>query len=169
MRGFIIEVIWLDTVMHVHARHLAHPGIAVLAPAPTAVWRASSKPMGAGSCTCASVAWRHDSTHCEDCQKWRQSFPARGTSSCWVHPGRISAGRRPEARPPVLVIGRPSHSRCPRPPPERLDMLLPCTQIVDTLAPKCPNRDYFKAKVSTVWVHGPLGLHTRGLIPKEGI
>ena len=33
----------------------------------------------------------------------------------------------------------------------------PCTQIVDTLAPKYPNRDYFKAKVYTIWVHGPLG------------
>ncbi|OLQ05640.1 hypothetical protein AK812_SmicGene11155 [Symbiodinium microadriaticum] len=45
---------------------------------------------------------------------------SKGTSSC---PGRISAGRRPEARPPVLVIGRPSHSRCPRPPPERTGRL----------------------------------------------
>ena len=26
----------------------------------------------------------------------------------------------------------------------------PCTQIVDTLAPKYPNRDYFTAKVSTI-------------------
>ena len=26
-----------------------------------------------------------------------------------------------------------------------------------TLAPKCPNRDNFKAKVYTIWVHGPLG------------
>ena len=33
----------------------------------------------------------------------------------------------------------------------------PCTQIVDKLAPKYPNRDYFKAKVYTIWVHGPLG------------
>ena len=34
----------------------------------------------------------------------------------------------------------------------------PCTQIGDTLAPKYPNRDYFKAKVYTIWVHGPLGI-----------
>ena len=33
----------------------------------------------------------------------------------------------------------------------------PCTQIVDTLAPQYPNGDYFKAKVCTVWAHGPLG------------
>ena len=33
----------------------------------------------------------------------------------------------------------------------------PCTHIVYTLAPKYPNRDYFKAKVYAVWVHGPLG------------
>ena len=34
----------------------------------------------------------------------------------------------------------------------------PCKQIVDTLAPKYPNRDYFKAKVYTIWAHGHLGL-----------
>ena len=39
----------------------------------------------------------------------------------------------------------------------------PCTQIVDTLAPKYPNTDYFKAKVSTIWVHGPLGYVRRSL------
>ena len=33
----------------------------------------------------------------------------------------------------------------------------PCTQIVYTLAPKYLYRDYFKAKVYTIWVHGPLG------------
>ena len=33
----------------------------------------------------------------------------------------------------------------------------PCTQIVYTLAPKYLNRGYFKAKVYTIWVHGPLG------------
>ena len=27
-----------------------------------------------------------------------------------------------------------------------------------TLAPKYPNRDYSEAKVSTIWVYGPLGL-----------
>ena len=32
----------------------------------------------------------------------------------------------------------------------------PCAQIAHTLAPKYPNRDYFKAKVYTIWVHGPL-------------
>ena len=32
----------------------------------------------------------------------------------------------------------------------------PCTQqIVDTSAPKYLYRDYFKAKVYTIWVHGP--------------
>ena len=35
----------------------------------------------------------------------------------------------------------------------------PCTQIVDTLAPKYLCRDYFKAKVYTIWVHGLLGIH----------
>ena len=33
----------------------------------------------------------------------------------------------------------------------------PCTEIVYTLAPKYLYRDYFKAKVYTIWVHGPLG------------
>ena len=33
----------------------------------------------------------------------------------------------------------------------------PCTQIVYTLAAKYPNRDYFKAKVCLLGVHGPLG------------
>ena len=31
----------------------------------------------------------------------------------------------------------------------------PCTQIVYTSAPMYLNRDYFKAKVYTIWVHGP--------------
>ena len=30
-------------------------------------------------------------------------------------------------------------------------------RVVDTLAPKYPKRAYFKAKVSTIWVHGALG------------
>ena len=34
----------------------------------------------------------------------------------------------------------------------------PCTQIVYALAPKYLYRDYFKAKVYTVWAHGPLGI-----------
>ena len=33
----------------------------------------------------------------------------------------------------------------------------PCTQIVKTLALKYLFRDYFKAKVYTIWAHGPLG------------
>ena len=33
----------------------------------------------------------------------------------------------------------------------------PCTQIVYTLAPKYLYRDYFKAKLCTIRVHGPLG------------
>ena len=33
----------------------------------------------------------------------------------------------------------------------------PCTKIAYTLAPKYLFRDYFQAKVYTVWVHGPLG------------
>ena len=33
----------------------------------------------------------------------------------------------------------------------------PCAQTIDTLAQKYPNKDYFKAKVSTFWIHGPLG------------
>ena len=32
----------------------------------------------------------------------------------------------------------------------------PCAQLVYTLAPKYPHRDYFKAKVYTIWAHGPL-------------
>ena len=32
-----------------------------------------------------------------------------------------------------------------------------CTQIVYTLAPTYLYRDYIKAKVYTIWVHGPLG------------
>ena len=34
----------------------------------------------------------------------------------------------------------------------------PCTQIVYMLAPKCLQRDYFKAKVCAAWAHGPLNL-----------
>ena len=33
----------------------------------------------------------------------------------------------------------------------------PCPEIVCTLAPKYQCRDYFKAKVYTIWVHGSLG------------
>ena len=33
----------------------------------------------------------------------------------------------------------------------------PCTQTVYTLAPKYLNRDYFKAKVYTISLHGTLG------------
>ena len=33
-----------------------------------------------------------------------------------------------------------------------------CTQIVYTLGPMYLYREYFKAKVYTIWVHGPLGL-----------
>ena len=33
----------------------------------------------------------------------------------------------------------------------------PCTQIVYTLVPMYLYREYFKAKVYTIWVHGPLG------------
>ena len=33
----------------------------------------------------------------------------------------------------------------------------PCAQIVYTLGPKYPNRDHFKGKVYTIWVHGPFG------------
>ena len=31
----------------------------------------------------------------------------------------------------------------------------PCTQIVYTLGPMYPYREYFKANVYTIWVHGP--------------
>ena len=34
----------------------------------------------------------------------------------------------------------------------------PCTQIVYTLAPKYLYRDYFRARVYTIWVPGPVGL-----------
>ena len=33
----------------------------------------------------------------------------------------------------------------------------PCTQIVYTLGPMYLYREYFNAKVYTIWVHGPLG------------
>ena len=33
----------------------------------------------------------------------------------------------------------------------------PCSQIVYTLGPMYLYREYFKAKVYTIWVHGPLG------------
>ena len=35
----------------------------------------------------------------------------------------------------------------------------PCTQIVYTLSPMFRYREYFKAKVYTIWAHGPLALH----------
>ena len=34
----------------------------------------------------------------------------------------------------------------------------PCTQIVYTLAPMYLYKEYFKANVYTIWVHGPSGL-----------
>ena len=41
-------------------------------------------------------------------------------------------------------------------------------QTVDTLAPKYPHRDYFKAKVSTIRVHGPSGFRKKTLkAPKD--
>ena len=43
----------------------------------------------------------------------------------------------------------------------------PCTHIVYTVAPKYLYRDYFKAKVCTVWVHGPSGVHFRRLQPGQ--
>ena len=45
----------------------------------------------------------------------------------------------------------------------------PCTQIVDTLAPKYPNRDYLKAKVYTTWVHGPSGKAASGMSDLGGL
>ena len=33
----------------------------------------------------------------------------------------------------------------------------PCTHIAYTLVPKYLNRDYMKANVYTIWLHGPLG------------
>ena len=50
----------------------------------------------------------------------------------------------------------------------------PCTHIVYTLVPKYIYRDYCKAKVYTIWVHGPLGCSShageiiRGLTAKAG-
>ena len=35
----------------------------------------------------------------------------------------------------------------------------PCAPIVHTLALKYPSRDYSKAKVYTIWVHGLLGVY----------
>ena len=35
----------------------------------------------------------------------------------------------------------------------------PCAQMVYTLAPKYLYRDYIKANVYTIWVHGPLGVY----------
>ena len=39
----------------------------------------------------------------------------------------------------------------------------PCTQIVDTLALKYLYKDYIKAKVYAIWVHGPLGFAKRSM------
>ena len=44
---------------------------------------------------------------------------------------------------------------------EALEILYPkgpCTQMAYTLAPMYLYREYFKAKVYTIWVHGPLGV-----------
>ena len=41
------------------------------------------------------------------------------------------------------------------------------TQTVYTLAPMYLNRDYFKANVFTIWVHGPLGLLTKAFANAE--
>ena len=39
----------------------------------------------------------------------------------------------------------------------------PCTRIVYTLGPMYLYREYFKTKVYTIWVHGPLGRTILGL------
>ena len=33
----------------------------------------------------------------------------------------------------------------------------PCSQILNTLGPMYLHSEYFKAKIYTIWVHGPLG------------
>ena len=40
----------------------------------------------------------------------------------------------------------------------------PQTQLVYTLGPMSLYREYFKAKVYTIWVHGPLGKVHAGLL-----
>ena len=45
----------------------------------------------------------------------------------------------------------------------------PCTQIVYTLALKYLYRDYIKAKVYTIWVHGPLGAELLGQGMSNGV
>ena len=37
----------------------------------------------------------------------------------------------------------------------------PCTHVAYTLAPMYLNRDYFKALVHTIWVHGPSGIEAQ--------
>ena len=70
------------------------------------------------------------------------SIVARGLRCTW-HPSYANSLTycRPPGPPNLLTV------------PEG-----PCTQIVDTLALKYLNRDYFKAKVYIIWVHGPLGI-----------
>ena len=42
-------------------------------------------------------------------------------------------------------------------------------QIVYTLGPKYLHWDYFKAKVHTIWAHGPLGqIPDKGIIHRSG-
>ena len=60
----------------------------------------------------------------------------------------------PSARAPHCCLERAAKVySCPQ-----LDLMPqgPCSQIVDTLAPKYLHRGYLKAKVYTIWVHGPL-------------
>ena len=45
----------------------------------------------------------------------------------------------------------------------------PCTQIVYALGPRYLYREYFKAKVYTIWVHGPLGNVVRVSTSSSGL
>ena len=68
-----------------------------------------------------------------------------------THPNKSFA---PHGIPGALMVQVPNY--------HILSQLIPkgpCTQIAYTLAPKHLYRDYFKAKVYTVWVHGPLGYY----------
>ena len=67
----------------------------------------------------------------------------------------LSAGRR------LRVIKKASKAQnLPKSAPQNphlTDPKGPCTQIVYTSGPMYRYREYFKAKVYTIWVHGPLG------------
>ena len=94
-----------------------------------------------------------------------------------LHDNHIKFARRQfileETQVPRAIHSKKSLNPTLNPKPTEVDSQTqtprgPCTQIVYTLAPKCLNRDYFKAKVHTIWVPWILIYPPKSLNPYSG-